>query len=182
MDWMDGLEEELSSRRRGGSGREAEISKAFVEICLYLLARFLLNTPAHFRMHPDQWDMARYHGGMRWELLPEFDFSRVGEIMLTDEDPRGAALFADFFTRHGSKRFRVGFILPDRVGEDRVCRYFLVHEDQLDRLDLDEMWRRLKPGLAKWYESLLREEMGPLRSHCEGQYQEERCPQLPGNV
>lgn len=182
MDWTEKLENGLSRRKVEPPAGQAEIAKGLVEIGLNLLARFTLNTNAELRMLPNQWDVARYHGDRRWELLPRFDFLGLGEMLLLDSNPKGAGILACFQLSKGEKLLRAGFLLPQRIGEGGERAFFMTYEERVTRADIGRLWELMKPGVERWFESLLRDDLAPLLTFCESAYSRSTCPRLPETI
>lgn len=179
MDRMEELEKDLSKIKVGRPAGREIVARGLVEIGLNILTRFSLNTSADLCMVPNQWDVARYHGDKRWELIPSFNFKKLGEVMLIDRNPKGAGILASFQLRRGENMLSVGFLLPRRTGERNERDYFMAYEEKTERADIEEIWNRIRPGVYKWFESLLRDDLTPLITTCESLYRKEKCPELP---
>lgn len=179
MDQLKELERDLSKIETGRHGGKEIITRGLVEMALNILTRFSLNTGADLSMVPNQWDVAIYHGDKRWEVIPSFDFTKLGEVMLIDRNPKGAGILASFHLHRGENILRVGFLLPRRTGERCERDYFLAYEEKTGSADIEEIWKRIRPGVHKWFESLLRNDLTPLITTCESLYRKEKCPELP---
>ena len=180
MDWLEELDRQLV----GGPAKNdtASLARGVVEIGLNILVRFSLGTDARMRMLPNQWEVAFYHGDKTWEIKKGFDFGELGEIILIDESPRGSALFSDFIVVKGQARTRTGFIIPEKRGKENSCAFFVAYERSLEKADLADLWRAIKPGVEAWYESLLMKDLSPLLVLCEGRFERQSCPRIPGNL
>ncbi len=180
MKWLEDLDQRIVSTEE----RESKVSltRGMVEISLNLLSRFALTTDSQMRMHPEQWDVARYHGDKRWEIREGFDFGELGEILLMDESPRGAGMFFEFTMVKGRNTIRSGFIIPERIGEESVYWFFVAFEMPVRKASLGEVWSAMRPGIGSWYESLIRGDMTPLAQLCERGLEKRVCPSLPGKL
>ncbi|NYT11189.1 MAG: hypothetical protein GKC03_01395 [Methanomassiliicoccales archaeon] len=180
MDWLEELDKQLSVGR--GKSDTASIAKGIVEIDLNILVRFSLGTDARMKMLPNQWDVATYHGDKTWEIKNDFDFGELGEVLLIDESSRGSAIFSDFVIVKGQSRTRTGFIIPEKIGEEGRCAFFVAYEANLEKATLADLWNAIKPAVKAWYESLLRDDLTPLIDVCESRFIRQSCPRIPGNL
>jgi len=180
MDWLEELDKQLSVGR--DKSDTASIARSIVEIDLNILVRFSLGTNARMKMLPNQWDVANYHGDKTWEIKENFDFGELGEVLLIDESSKGSAIFSDFILVKGQNRTRTSFIIPEKIGEESRCAFFVAYEARLEKATLADLWKAIRPGVEAWYESLLRENMTPLMEVCESRYKRQSCPCIPGNL
>lgn len=180
MDWLEELDKQLSKGQ--GKSDTASMAKGIVEIDLNILARFSLGTDARMKMLPNQWDVATYHGDKTWEIKNYFDFRELGEILLIDDSSRGSAIFSDFIIVKGQSRTRTGFIIPEKIGEESRCVFFVAYEKSLEKATLADLWQAIKPGVEAWYESLIRNDLTPLMKVCESRFERQSCPRIPGNL
>lgn len=183
MYWIRRLEEELSQyeEMEKGEGR-GELTRGIINIYLNLLVRFLMSTDANMKVVPNQWEVATYHGDRRWEIFDEFDFGSVGELILIDDRPHGAGVFGEFYQRRGEEHFRIGFLLPQRIGEGREFSFYVVETGVPSELTAQRIWEGLRGGVEKWHESLLRKDSSPLRQYCEKHLTQEASPRIPDNI
>jgi len=180
MDWLDDLDQRIVSESE--MERKTSVARGLVEISLNLLVRFSLGTDAEMRMYPEQWDAGHYQGEKSWEVREDIDFGELGEVLLVDRSHKGAGLFSEFTLSKGRNVVRSGFIVPERVGENEINWYFVAYESPIEKADLADLWRAIRPGIEAWYESLIRADITPLAEHCERTLDRRQCPSLPGRT
>lgn len=183
MDWMEELDDKFSSPQvKSKVEGHHELARGCINICLNVLVRFMMNTNADMKMSPTQWDVAVYKGDKKWEILSDFDFSSLGEVMLMDKRPYGSGIIGEFFIEKGFEQFRIGFLIPERVGSRRQFAFFVAQEKKTSKLTPAEVWSVLRPGIEKWYESILRDDIFVLLQFCEDEYERVPSPQIPDNI
>ncbi len=183
MDWIDELDDEFYSPESHSKveGHE-ELARGCINICLNIFVRFIMNTNADMKMSPTQWDVAVYKGDKKWEILSDFDFSSLGEVILIDKRPYGSGVMGEFFVEKGFEHFRIGFLIPERVGSKKQFAFYVARERKTSKLGPSEIWGALRPGIEKWYESILRDDISVLLQYCEKQYERAPSPQIPDNL
>ncbi len=185
MDWTEGLDAELKRvealRSRGAEDR-SDLVKGLSIVYLNVMVRFALDTSAEMKMLPNQWEIATYHGGKRWELRKEQDFGMIDEIVIADDRPRGCAMITEFYSRKGFERVRSGFLLPESLAEKKKWLFYVAGDSTAKKASVHGMWIGLRKGVEEWYESLLRDDTSSFRKFCEVHYAVDRPPAIPDNL
>ncbi|MDD1769125.1 MAG: hypothetical protein LUQ55_03990 [Methanomassiliicoccales archaeon] len=185
MDWIDTLDVELRSlegRRPKAKDSRSDLTRDLSVVYLNVMVRFALNTDAEMKMLPNQWDIATYHGDRKWDIKKNTDFELIDELIIADDRPHGSAMMTEFFSKKGFENVRSGFLIPETIGGQKRCTFFVANASTIQKASVSKIWKDLRKGVEMWYESVLRDDIAPFKEFCEKSYQVESAPAIPDNL
>jgi len=175
-DWLDQLDEDIKRMPEfklleDVRARE-HVMRSLLVLFLKIWMRFALDIGVKMDLSPSSEEVAMYHGKNNWSLNQDFNFSALDEISITNKQKKIHSLRAETFTAQGRDHVRIVFSLEEeRIKGQPVLVSYSVYSSLANDFSLEDAIRNLRPGLGKWFLSIVRNEPSILWDFCKEKYE-----------
>ncbi|MFP4170720.1 MAG: hypothetical protein ACLFPN_01390 [Methanomassiliicoccales archaeon] len=163
------------------SNQKREINQTFIEDFWKILMRFgKINV--HLTMEPSYSAFAQFEEfPNEWKFKESFNFAGVNKVQLVDRTQEqgrmGDSLSVLHYSEDSTPRIRMVFEYCEGeqyykyAGWKRIFAQFIIYDNEVSKLDMDDLHEKLGDVIKAWYESHLRRNRELLIKHLKENYE-----------